>query len=181
MLRHLNRSSVIISFIVMWLSLREKGHTCACFGASIISCYILIGYFVELLNKRDWGSSDALWLTRRTTTAALPFLTRWPESSSVLFVCSLSQPPLFDRLSQAIVVVPLVLLDFKRCGNCLHPPGTRPLHCGCGGGILHHYPPLLVVPHYGQPAGEGKQRTRRVVLRRRKTVHVKKCRLCFSR
>lgn len=58
------------------------------------------------------------------------------------------------RLSQAVLVVPLGLLDFECRGDFLHPPGARPLHHRCGGGVLHYHAPLLVVSHDGQPAGE---------------------------
>lgn len=66
-------------------------------------------------------------------------------------------PCLICRFPQAVLVVPLVLLDFKCCGDFLHPSGTRPLHRGCGGRLLYYYTPLLVVPHDGQPEGEHKK------------------------
>ncbi|XP_047207968.1 phosphatidylcholine:ceramide cholinephosphotransferase 1-like isoform X2 [Girardinichthys multiradiatus] len=56
------------------------------------------------------------------------------------------------RFPQALLVLPLVLPSTERFWDFLHPSGPRPLHCGCGRGILHHYTPLLVVPHHGQPA-----------------------------
>lgn len=116
----------------------------------------------------------------RTAKATFPFLTRWQiwlESSLILLGFYAIIPPLFDRLSQAVVVVPLDLLDFKRCGNFLHPSGTRPLHCGCGGCILYYYTPLLVVPHYGQPAGEWDRWYDIVTVHTR--VDIKKCCLCY--
>jgi len=61
---------------------------------------------------------------------------------------------LIGRFPQASLVVPLGLLELERRWDFLHPSGPWPLHCGCGGCVLHHYTPLLVVPHHGQPAGE---------------------------
>lgn len=50
------------------------------------------------------------------------------------------------------LVVPLGLLASQRGWNLLYSLGAWPLHCGRGGGVLHHHETLLVVPHYGQSA-----------------------------
>lgn len=61
--------------------------------------------------------------------------------------------PLF-RFPSTTLVVPLGLLASQRGWNLLYSLGAWPLHCGRGGGILHHHETLLVVPHYGQSASE---------------------------
>ena len=51
------------------------------------------------------------------------------------------------------MVPPAVLAD-QRSGRGVHPGGPRALQRRRGGGLFHHLPPLLVVPHHGQPAGQ---------------------------
>lgn len=45
------------------------------------------------------------------------------------------------------------LLAPGRSGGRVHPCGSRALQRGRGGGVLHHIPFVLLVPHHGQCAG----------------------------
>lgn len=66
----------------------------------------------------------------------------------------LLQSLLLSRFPSATLVVPLGLLAPQRRWNLLYSLSARPLHCGRGGGLLHHHKTLLVVSHNGQSASE---------------------------
>lgn len=50
-------------------------------------------------------------------------------------------------------MVPSDVLAAQRRGCGVHLGGTRALQRGCGRGLFHHLPPVLVVPHHGQLTG----------------------------
>lgn len=136
----------------------------------ILYCFfVLLPLMFATQHSRVWDAPQKvssenrdLLFSHSGAHSVLHMFSKWSNSSwysQINIAVELPFLPSPSRLPTIVLVVPSDVLAAECRGCGVHPGGSWALQCGCGCGLFHHLPTVLVVPHHGKLTGTRKTRT----------------------